>query len=131
MTNKEIILKVNEGFCEGNTEKIIRYITDDVRCEVTGSAASVSAEAFRKKAGNEYFTGLPSIKVKAVFEKDDWVAVEGEVQCDKADGSMLDAFFFDVYLLENGKIRELRSYIIERNTSFYKNENYNYLTIKI
>ncbi len=131
MTNKEIILKVYEGFCEGDTEKIMQYVADDVRWQVSGSAASVGAEAFRKEAGNEYFIGLPTIKIKAVFEKDEWVAVEGEVQCNKADGGILDAFFFDVYLLEKGKIKELRSYIIERNESFYKTGNHNYLTIKI
>jgi uncharacterized protein len=131
MTNKEIILKVNEGFCGGDTEKTMQYIADDVRCEVTGSPASIGTEALRKETGKEYFIGLPTIKIKAVFEKDDWVAVEGEVQCNKADGGILNAFFFDVYLLEKGKIKELRSYIIERNKSFYKNENHNYLTIKM
>jgi ketosteroid isomerase-like protein len=119
MTNKQIIQKVNEGFAENDTEKIMQYVADDVRWDVMGASIAVGKDAFLREVNNEHFIGLPSIKIKNEIEQKDWVAVEGEVQCAKKDGGMLDAFFFDIYRLENGKIKEMRSYVIEKNKSFY------------
>ena len=119
MTNKEIIQKVNEGFIENNTEKIMQYVADDVRWDVMGASTAIGKDAFLKEVNNEHFVGLPSIKIKNEIEQNNWIAVEGEVQCEKAGGGMLDAFFFDIYRLENGKIKEMRSYVIEKNKPFY------------
>ncbi len=119
MTNKKIIQKVNEGFAENNTDKIMQYVADDVRWDVMGASTSVGKDAFLREVNNEHFVGLPFIKIKNEIEHKHWVTVEGEVQCKKKDGGMLDAFFFNIYRLENGKIKEMRSYVIEKNKSFY------------
>jgi hypothetical protein len=81
MTNKEIIQKVNEGFAENNTEKIMQYVANDVRWDVMGASTAIGKDAFLKEVNNEHFVGLPSIKIKNEIEQNDWVAVEGEVQC--------------------------------------------------
>jgi ketosteroid isomerase-like protein len=114
MTNKEIIRKVNEGFAEGDNEKILLYVADDVRWDIIGISAHVGKEAFSKEINNENFEGVPTITTKNEIGENDWVAVEGEVQCRKKNGGMLDAFFVDTYRLENGKIKEMRSYLIEK-----------------
>src|ERR1700712_3642736 len=101
MTNIEIIRKVNEGFVEGYTKEIMQYVADDVRLDVVGASTSIEKEALQKDRSSEYFDGLPTIKIKNEIEKGDWVAIEGEVECKKTDGSMLDAFFFDIYRLED------------------------------
>jgi len=114
MTNKEIIRKVNEGFSEGDTEKILLYVADDVRWDIPGMPSHIGKDAFRKEINNENFTGLPTITIKNEIGEGDFVAVEGEVQCRKKDGGMLDAFFCDTYRLADGKIKEMRSYVIEK-----------------
>ena len=114
MTNKEVIQKVNEGFAENDAEKIISYVADDVRWDMPGTFSHVGKEAFRKEINNEDFEGVPTIITKNEIAEGDYVAVEGEVQCKKKDGGMFDAFFFDIYRLENGKIKEMRSYVIEK-----------------
>lgn len=119
MTNKEIIQKVNEGFSEGNTEKIMLYVADDVRWDLPGTFSHVGKEAFRKEVNNDAFEGLPSIVIKNEIAEGDLVVVEGEVKCAKKDGGMLDAFFCDVYHLENEKIKEMRSYLLEKNKSVF------------
>ncbi len=114
MKNKEIIRKVNEGFEEGDNEKILLYVADDVRWDMPGTFAHVGKDAFRKEINNENFEGVPTIKIKNEIEEGDCVAVEGEVQCRKKGGGIFDAFFFDIYRLEDGKIKEMRSYVIEK-----------------
>jgi uncharacterized protein len=114
MKNKEIIRKVNEGFVTGDTEKILSYVADDVRWDMPGTFAHVGKDAFRKEINNEAFEGVPTITIKNEIEEGEHVAVEGEVQCRKKDGGVFDAYFFDFYRLENGKIKEMRSYVIEK-----------------
>ncbi len=115
MSNKEIIKKVNEGFAENDTEKILLYVADDVSWTMPGAFDHVGKDAFRKEISNENFEGAPMITIKTEIAEGDYVAVEGEVKCRKKDGGMLNASFFDVYRLENGKIKEMRSYVIEKN----------------
>ena len=114
MTNKEIIRKVNEGFAEGDNEKILKYVADNVRWDIVNISTHIGKDAFAKEINNENFTGLPTITTKNEIEEGDKVALEGEVQCMMTNGKMLDAFFFDSYRLENGKIKEMRSYLIEK-----------------
>ena len=114
MTNKEIIRRVNEGFAEGDNEKILQYVADDVRWDIVGISTHIGKNAFSKEINNENFTGVPIITTKNEIEEGDKVAVEGEVQCMMKNGSIFNAFFFDTYLLENEKIKEMRSYLIEK-----------------
>ena len=114
-TNKEIIQKVNEGFSEGDNEKILRYIADDVRWDIVGISTHIGKDAFDKEINNENFEGKPTITIKNEIAEGDMVSVEGEVQCAKKGGGILDAFFFDIYKLQDGKIKEMRSYLIEKN----------------
>jgi len=123
MTNIEIIRKVNEGFAEGDTEKIMQYMADDIKYDVIGTSTLINKKVFRKEINNKHFVGLPTIKINNEIERGNWIAVEGELRCKKSDGGLLDAYFFDMYRLENGKIREMRSYVIERNESFIKSNS--------
>lgn len=113
-TNKEIIRKVNEGFSEGNVEKILEHVAEDVRWDIVGISTHIGKEAFGREVKNENFEGLPLITVTTEIEEGDYLAVEGEVQCRLKGGAVFKAYFFDAYRLENGKIREMRSYLIEK-----------------
>ncbi|MEP6684621.1 MAG: nuclear transport factor 2 family protein [Parafilimonas sp.] len=123
MTNIEIVRKMNDGFVKGDMEKMMQHFATDVRWNVIGASTLINKKVFKKDVNNKYFIGLPTLKIKNEIQQGDWVAVEGEVLCKKNDGSMLHALFFDVYRLENGKIKELRSYVIERNKPVYLSIN--------
>jgi ketosteroid isomerase-like protein len=114
MTNLEIIRKLNASFAEGRPEKMKHFIAEDARWNVVGSEVSIAEDAFCTNKDGKYFTHLLYMHIKQEIEKEDYVAVEGEMKCKKADGSLFDAFFFDVYRLEDGKIKELDSYVISK-----------------
>lgn len=120
MTNKEIIREVNEGFAEGNNEKILKHVADDVTWEMPGVFHHTGKEAFEKEISNEMSDGYPTIIHKNEISEGDMVAVEGHVTCKLKNGGMLDASFFDFYRLENGKIKEMRSYVLQNKNSDYK-----------
>src|SRR6187455_2033865 len=113
MTNKEIVRKVNEGFNAGDSDAIVQYVTDDVTWECPGFFSYKGKEAFRKEINNDAFTGKPVITVINELEDGDMVAVEGSVKSMKKDGSPFSCRFFDFYRLEDGKIKEMRSYLVD------------------
>ena len=113
MTNKEIIRKVNAGFNSGDTEEILKYVADDVTWECPGFFSHKGIEAFRKEIHNEAFSGLPVITVTNELEDGELVAAEGYVKAAKKDGSPFSCRFFDIYRLQGGKIKEMRSYLVD------------------
>jgi ketosteroid isomerase-like protein len=112
MTNKEIIQKVNDGFAAGDPEAILAFVADDVRWDVVGISTAIGKEEFRKEIKNEGFQGVPKINVTGAIEEGDRVAVEGTVQATTKDGQIIDLFFHNAYRLEDGKIKEMRSYLV-------------------
>jgi ketosteroid isomerase-like protein len=85
-----------------------------VRWDIPGMSTAVGKEEFRKEINNENFAGILTITIKNEIGEGNYVAVEGEVQCRKKGGGIFDAVFFDTYRLEDGKIKEMRSYVIEK-----------------
>jgi ketosteroid isomerase-like protein len=123
MTNLEIVQKLNVAFAEGCIEKIRHYVAKDVHLDVVGAITSIAKEAFNDTGGSRYFIGLPRILIKKEIEKEDHVAIEGEIKCSQSDGRMLDAFFFDIYRLEDGKINAMQSFIIHKKYDASKPAN--------
>jgi len=114
MTNLEIVQKLNTAFAEGCIEKMRQFVANDVHWNVVGAITSIAKEAFNKAGGNKHFIGLPRISIKKEIEKENYVAIEGEIKCSQSDGRMLDAFFFDIYRIEEGKIKAMQSFIIHK-----------------
>ena len=117
MKNLEIIRKVNAGFEAGDTDAILSHLTDDIRWHINGNLAATNKEEFRKEVKNEAFEGTPVITVKNELEDGDLAAVEGEVKARFKGGAKFEGLFFDIYMLTDGKIKEMRSYVIEKKVN--------------
>ena len=99
-----------EGFREGNHEKILSCLTDNVAWYMAGFIDSKGREAFDKEIENDYFEGKPTIEITRMVEENDVVVAEGSVQCQIKAGGILDALFCDVFEMEGGKIKKLTTY---------------------
>ena len=113
--NKQTVLRYMEGF--GNTDhaKILSCLTDDVIWKMPGMYHHVGKAAFDKEIENEAFIGSPTIKIIRLVEESDVVVAEGTVQSKRRDGGKLDAVFCDVFIMKNGLISQLTSYIMMNN----------------
>jgi len=69
--------------------------------------------AFDREIENDAFVGRPMITVTRVIEENDVVVAEGRVQAARKDGGYLDAVFCDVFVMENARIKQLTSYLME------------------
>ena len=108
--NKQIVQQYMDGFREGNHEKILACLGEDVSWYMPGFINIQGKEAFDKEIENDHFEGKPSIQVTRMVEENDIVVAEGAVQAKIRAGGMLDAVFCDVFEMENGKIKKLTTY---------------------
>ena len=116
MTNKEIVRKVNDAFNADDTETILSFMADDIKWIVTGHSVSEGKEAVRKERHNEGFESIPVITILNEIAEGNYVAVEGKVIATLKGGQKLPLLFHNSYRMENGKIKELHSYVLpEKN----------------
>lgn len=112
-TNRELIEKVNEAFGKNDFEGFLNYCADDIKWHMAGSPELKGKDAIRKSMESMEFTGLPNVCVSNIVEEGDSVVAEGTVDMTKKSGEPYHAEFCDVYFLDNGKIKEMHSYIQE------------------
>ncbi|MNG04341.1 RNA polymerase factor sigma-70 [compost metagenome] len=115
--NKKIVEKYMDGFREGDHQKILSCLNEDVVWEMPGIYRHVGKEEFDKEIENENFVGRPTIQIIRLVEENNVVIAEGSVQATMKNGNSLDAVFCDVFVMENEKIKQLTSYLMSKNAS--------------
>jgi uncharacterized protein len=111
--NKRTIEKYMDGFRRSDHAQILSCLTDDVEWHIPGSVHLVGKEAFDREIEKPEFQGSPAITIERVIEEDDVVVAEGAVQARKRSGGILHLVFCDVFVMEDGKIRQVTSYLME------------------
>jgi ketosteroid isomerase-like protein len=113
MTNKEIVRKVIEGFRVNDINAIMEHLTANVQLDMIGDFTTKGKDEFRKKhKPNEDDMEPGTMTILNEIEDGDTVAVEGILKCKMEDGTMYEASFSDFFKLENGKIKEMRFYVV-------------------
>lgn len=112
--NKLTVTKYMDGFIASDHEMVLSCLTDDIIWEIPGMFTLRGKEAFDKEIENDNFVGSPMISITRMVEEDNIVVAEGSVTCEKKTGGFLDAVFCDVFHMENGRIKQLTSYLMER-----------------
>lgn len=112
--NKKTIEKYMDGFIASDHEKILSCLTEDIVWDMPGFFHLNGKQAFDKEIENDNFEGRPTIKITRMIEENDTVVAEGSVQSKIKAGGMLDAVFCDVFHMENGKIKHLTTYLMNK-----------------
>ena len=111
--NKKTVEKYLDGFRRSDHQQILSCLTDDVEWDIPGAFHIVGKQAFDKEIENDAFTGHPDITVTRMIEEGDVVVAEGTVRTQKRLGGFLNLAFCDVFVLQDGQIRRLISYLME------------------
>ena len=111
--NKRTVEKYMDGFRKSDHEQILSCLTDDVEWEIPGAFHLAGKEAFDKEIENEAFVGRPTIALTRITEENDVVIAEGSVRCQKKGGDFLKAVFCDAFTMQDGKIKQLITYLTE------------------
>jgi ketosteroid isomerase-like protein len=102
-----------DGFRASDHALVLSCLTDDVEWVMPGAFHLRGKEAFDGEIENDAFVGRPTIDVARLVEEDDVVVAEGTVRSARRDGGVLNAVFCDVFVMRDGKIRRLTSYLME------------------
>ena len=111
--NKTTIDRYIEGFRKGDHAQVLSCLTDDVEWEVPGAFQITGKAAFDKEIENPAFTGHPTITTSRMTEENNVVVAEGTVRTQRASGDVLELRFCDVFVMRDGRIRQLTSYLME------------------
>ena len=102
-----------DGFRRTDRAQILACLTDDVEWVIPGMFHVRGTEAFATHIVDEGFVGQPDITVSRWLETGDVVVAEGPVRAPRADGTVANMVFCDVFDMRAGKIRRLISYLME------------------
>ncbi len=114
-TNQEIVAKANEAFRKGNMQAFLDLCSDDFEWEMVGGDFHVKGKAH----AIEQFKNMPECDPPA-FSIEREFAANGRVMCEgfltmKLPGDILwEAYYCDIYDLEEGMIKSLRTYAVEK-----------------
>jgi ketosteroid isomerase-like protein len=113
--NKLTVEEYLEGFRRSDHARVLACLTEDVEWEIPGMFHVRGKEAFDREIENEAFVGSPRIGVTRLTEENDVVVAEGTVQARRREGAPLNLKFCDVFVMQDGRIRQLISYLMEVN----------------
>ena len=111
--NKKTVERYMDGFNKSDHRQILSCLTDDIVWILPGVFRLVGKEAFDKEICNDAFVGSPIVTVTRLLEEDDVVVAEGSVRSARKDGGVLNAVFCDVFVMQDGKVKKLTSYLME------------------
>lgn len=114
MTNREIVEKVVAAFDMSDAEGILQYMADDVQWYMLAER-----KVFDKAAMSKLFAENP-VEITYITKENfivdgNAVSVNGDVTCkDLNTGIEYKMHYCDIYELENGKVKKMTTYSIER-----------------
>ena len=114
MNNKKVVETFMEGYSTGNNAKILSCLTEDVIFELVGFFNLKGKDQFDKELNNEAADGNPTITISQLIEEGDIVVAEGTVKCKLKNGGIMNALFCEIFHFDNGKVKKLTTYHIEK-----------------
>jgi ketosteroid isomerase-like protein len=113
MKNATILHKANEFVKKGNYENFLVYCTQDTKWVFVGERILEGRDKVREYM-KEFYLEPPVFTVEKTIEDGSYVTVTGEITLKAANGTYNHYDYCDVWRFENGKIAELKAFVIEK-----------------
>ena len=111
--NKKTVEKYMNGFNKSDHKQILSCLTDDVEWILPGVFHLHGHDEFDKEIENPAFVGRPTIVVTRMIEENNVVVAEGTVRAKKKDAEFINLVYCDVFVMKNGLIKQLTTYLME------------------
>src|SRR5262245_35705153 len=113
-TNKEIVERVNASFADNMPEVFLSYCANDVVWRMVGEKEYQGVIAIRDFMKSMEGMEPQKISVDETVDSGDAVVSYGDMTMKGEDGKEAAYSFCDIYHFRNGKITELRSFVVTR-----------------
>jgi ketosteroid isomerase-like protein len=111
--NITLIKKINQAFAEGDSDFFLNCLADDAKWTVISISSIIGKENISKALKTRTLEKLPEITVNDISSEGESVIVKSTGIAESKTGYPYQASYNDVYRLENGKIKEFITYVIE------------------
>ncbi|GAB2531497.1 nuclear transport factor 2 family protein [Rufibacter soli] len=110
--NKAILIKANEAITQGDNEGFLSFCTDDTEWTFVGDQTLRGKEAVRQYMATAYIEP-PKFMVENLISEGDFVTALGTIKIKDSGGEMADYSYCDVWRFRDGKLAELKAFVIK------------------
>lgn len=109
---KAVVEQYFEGFRQGDHERILACLTDDVVWDLPGHGHLEGKEAFDGEIENDAFAGRPTLHLDRLVEEGDTVVAIGRGESRLKTGEAHRFAYCDVFTFRGPLVRRLESYLV-------------------
>lgn len=110
--NKSILQKANAAITKGDNEAFLSYCTEDIKWEFIGDKTLQGKEAIRQYMAIAYVEP-PVFNVENLIAEGEFLTAVGKISMKNEQGRMVDYSYCDVWRFRDGKMAELKAFVIE------------------
>ncbi|MBE9583957.1 nuclear transport factor 2 family protein [Mucilaginibacter sp. JRF] len=110
--NKTILEQANAAVTAGDNEGFLQYCTDDTQWTFVGDQTLHGKEAVRQYMAKAYIEP-PQFMVEQLIAEGDFVTAIGKISMKDEAGTMIHYDYCDVWRFRDGKMAELKAFVIE------------------
>ena len=110
--NKAILEKANAAITRGDNEGFLSFCTEDTEWTFVGDKVLRGKEAVRQYMAAAYLEP-PKFIVESLIAEGEFVTAVGKISMKGEDGKMVDYSYCDVWRFHDGKLAELKAFVIE------------------
>ncbi|WP_207427975.1 nuclear transport factor 2 family protein [Pedobacter sp. SYSU D00535] len=110
--NKAILEKANAAIIKGDNEGFLCYCTEDTRWVFIGDKTLQGKDAVRHYMATAY-KEPPRFIVENLIAEGDFLTAIGTITMKNGQGIMVDYSYCDVWRFRDGKMAELKAFVIE------------------
>jgi uncharacterized protein len=109
---KAILEKANEAITKGDNEGFLSFCTEDTEWTFVGDKILRGKEAVRQYMAIAY-TEPPKFLVENLIAEGEFLTAVGKISMRNKDGRMVEYSYCDVWRFRDGKMTELKAFVIE------------------
>ena len=121
--NKRIVEEINKAFTEGNTEGFLERCAENVVWSMEGDQSFKGVPAIREFMSQMEGSAPPKFTVEKIVAEGDSAICYGTMSMEGEAEWAGKYSYCDAYTLANGKVTELRSFIVKHKTEGDKSES--------
>ena len=110
--NKAILEEANAANAKGDYERFLSFCTDDTEWTFVGDRILKGKEAVRQYMAETYIEP-PKFTTVNLIAEGDFVTALGEITLKDKDGKATQYSYCDVWRFRDGKMAELKAFVIE------------------
>jgi ketosteroid isomerase-like protein len=109
--NKQILKQANAAVIAGDYEGFLFYCTEDTEWNFIGDQVLKGKEAVRRYIQKTYIEP-PKFEVSKLISEGNFVVAVGKITLKDEHGTSTEYNYCDVWQLREGKLHELKAYVI-------------------